>query len=141
MENRRFILICVFGVLLFLIYQASQQEQAAPAGERSSTVDEMAEMPDGPAAADPDLPTAAAADTPDTPEAPAAPAAAGSAAAATDGSIRVETDVVRARIALQGGDLRHLALLDYPESEADPQPLPIIDDTRAKWSIVESGVL
>ena len=41
MENRRFILICVFGVLLFLIYQAWQQEQAAPAGERPSTVDEM----------------------------------------------------------------------------------------------------
>ena len=142
MENRRFILICVFGVLLFLIYQAWQQEQAVPAGERSSTVDEMAEMaemPEGRATADPDLPTAASAA--DTPEAPEASAGTGPAAPAADGSIRVETDVVRARIALQGGDLRHLALLDYPESEAEPQPLPIIDDTRAKWSIVQSGVL
>lgn len=132
MENRRFILICVFGVLLFFVYQAWQQDQAQRTAEaqpelaaESASADTAREdLPQAPAAAGP----GASGDAP-------APMASG------DEDILVETDVVRARISLRGGDIRHLALLDYPESEARPDPLPILHDSRPKWSVVQSGVL
>ncbi|MHA7835172.1 MAG: membrane protein insertase YidC, partial [Algiphilus sp.] len=143
MENRRFILICAFGVLLFLIFQAWQSDQAqqAPAQQvaQSDRIPPDADMPEP---AQPAQDESAAMD--DTPQ-PARPArSAPSDAPGTEndaGFIAVETDVVRARIALKGGDIRQLLLLDYPESEANPRPLPILDDRRETWSIVQSGVL
>lgn len=132
MENRRFILICVFGVLLFFVYQAWQQDQAQLASEPPPELAAESELPQE---ADDDLPQAPGADEPAAPQDDVAPAA------DSNGEIRVSTDIVRARISLRGGDIRHLALLDYPESEARPDPLPILDDSRPKWSVLQSGVL
>ena len=142
MENRRFILICAFGVLLFLIFQAWQSDQARQAPAQVAQSERIPPDADLPEAAAPGRDDASAMD--DTPQ-PARPARADvgdSPAVENDaGFVNVETDVVRARIALKGGDLRQLLLLDYPESEANPRPLPILDDRRDTWSIVQSGVL
>lgn len=142
MENRRFILICAFGVLLFLIYQAWQTDQArqvpAQASAQTESIPPDADLPEGRPAQ-----TEGSGPDEDTPEpSPASqPQRSDDTILSENGFITVETDVVRARIALRGGDLRQLKLLDYPESEANPNPLPIIDDRRATWSIVQSGVL
>ncbi|MEQ9737359.1 MAG: hypothetical protein RLN67_09040, partial [Algiphilus sp.] len=104
MENRRFILICAFGVLLFLIFQAWQSDQARQAPAQVAQSERIPPDADLPEAAAPGRDDASAMD--DTPQ-PARPARADvgdSPAVENDaGFVNVETDVVRARIALKGG--------------------------------------
>lgn len=141
MENRRFILICVLGVLLFFTWRAWQDDQAgrrvADSGDTPALgIPPQAEVPRVETAGDSELPMPPAG----TAQAPGATAPT-TAAVGEQGSIRIETDLIRAEISLLGGDLRRLQLLEYPESRHRPEPLPLLDEHPDRWSVVQSGLL
>ncbi|MFP5358165.1 MAG: membrane protein insertase YidC [Gammaproteobacteria bacterium] len=130
MENRRFILIALLGVVLFFMYQAWQRDYASTGPVQATA----------PAAA----PTASAVTGED--EAPVArlPGSVAAAEAAPDSSgerIRVETDRLVAEISLLGGELRRLDLKDYPVSKDQPdQPLALLDDRNGRLFVLQSGL-
>ncbi|NGY06487.1 membrane protein insertase YidC [Solimonas terrae] len=124
MENRRFILIAMIGVVLFFLYQAWQKDY----GNRlpSTPVAETAQAPEGHAAA-----AVAAVDQ-----------TTGSAETGAEGeTIRVETDVYIAEISTQGGDLRRLELKQYPAAKDKPEPMSLLDDRNGRLFILQSGLV
>ncbi|MFC4250037.1 membrane protein insertase YidC [Sinimarinibacterium flocculans] len=131
MENRRFILIALLGVVLFFMYQAWQKDYViaatpAPAPDVAAAVP----VDDVPAAGD--VPTATLHDP--------APAS-GEAAAPGGARISVETDVMRAEIALDGGELRRLELPGFPVSKDQPDtPLALLDDRAGRLFVLQSGL-
>ena len=138
MENRRFILICVLGVILYFMYNSWQQDYAQPEIARTSTSASDFEAIDRPEAdADSELPR------------PAAPASRGSSDRAqmdeadspSGRLIRVRTDVLDLEISTTGGDLRRVAFLKYPlDKGVIDKPVALIDDRAGRWFVVQSGV-
>lgn len=133
MENRRFILIALLGVVLFFMYQAWQKEFATTA---SAPVAADAETPVR--SSDPeDIPTAVTvADeaTPTTAEAVSADAAPGA-------RVRIETDVLIAEVALDGGDLRRVEFKGYAVSKDRPdENLALLDDRQGRLFVLQSGL-
>jgi YidC/Oxa1 family membrane protein insertase len=55
--------------------------------------------------------------------------------------IVIETDVVRARISLQGGDLTEVALFEHTIEVNDPTPFRILQSQPARSFIAQSGLL
>jgi YidC/Oxa1 family membrane protein insertase len=125
MENRRFILFVLLGVVLFFMYEAWQQDYASPAVPDPTPV-AAANVP-----ADDDIPSAAVnADAAGTP-----------LAVPTGSLIEVQTDVLRVEIATVGGELRRAELLGYPEhKEHADRPLALLDDRAPRWFVLQSGV-
>lgn len=126
MENRRFVLLALIGVIVFFMYQAWQKDYARP---------------EAPAAAE-HAPTAATAALADAAPVPA-PVEASKPAATPDAPgprIRVETDLYIAEISLQGGELRRLQLKGYPVSREQPQDVALLDDGKAHRLILQSGL-
>jgi YidC/Oxa1 family membrane protein insertase len=130
MENRRFILIALLGVVLFFMYQAWQKDYApqphAPVEAASPAVNTVEDIPTA-------QPTAAtsAADG-------AAPTVPGTAA---DTRIVFETDLYAGEIALNGGELRRLELKAYPLSKDHPdRPMALLDDRNGRLFVVQSGL-
>lgn len=124
MENRRFLLIAVLGVVLFFLYQAWQKDY----GNRP-----------------PSPPPAASAQVPSD-DAAAAAAVAEQSAAGDHGAedaqrIRVETDVYVAEISLLGGELRRLELKRYPAVKGKPEPMSLLDDRNGRLFILQSGLV
>lgn len=125
MENRRFILIAMLGVVLFFIYQAWQKDY----GNR--------------------LPATPAAQTAQAPEGSAAEAAATvdqtattPATVSSDGeTIRVETDVYIAEISTLGGEMRRVELKQYPASKGSAEPMSLLDDRNGRLFILQSGLV
>jgi YidC/Oxa1 family membrane protein insertase len=135
MENRRFILIALLGVVLFFMYQAWQKDYASPALPPSEPTAALP-VPD-----DTDIPSAVLDDVPVAGTTASAAAPATTTTAAAGARIRVETDVLRAEIALDGGDLRRLELLDYPVSkEHQGTPLALLDDRPGRLFVLQSGL-
>ncbi|MES0874967.1 membrane protein insertase YidC [Sinimarinibacterium thermocellulolyticum] len=133
MENRRFILIALLGVVLFFMYQAWQKDYAVPPAPSSETAAPVLPSQAGVTAATPaDVPTAQLqADTPDVADGRAANAA----------RVRVQTDVLRAEISLDGGELRRLELPGYPVSKDQPDtPLALLDDRAGRLFVLQSGL-
>ncbi|MFA5938459.1 MAG: membrane protein insertase YidC [Sinimarinibacterium sp.] len=131
MENRRFILIALLGVVVFFLYQAWQKDYAAPVPAPAST-------PAAAAITDDAIPSARSGDVP----AVQAPQSA-TATPAADPSARVtvETDILRAEIALDGGDLRRLQLKDYAVSKDQPETsLALLDDRDGHYFVLQSGL-
>jgi len=127
MENRRFILFALLGVVLFFMYEAWQKDYGPQPG-RSAAVATPA-----PAAESTDVPTAASAGAVETPKA-AAPAVA-------DQIVVVQTDLLRAEISTRGGELRKLELIGYPEFKDQPQKaLALLDDSPDRWFVLQSGL-
>ena len=93
--------------------------------------------------------------TGDVPSSPANQGAAGTAVPATTSEaapkqdlldkgqrIEVVTDLVRAEIDTVGGDLRQLALLNYPVAAKTPQePFHLLNDTLPEVFVAQSGLL
>jgi YidC/Oxa1 family membrane protein insertase len=133
MENRRFILIALLGVVLFFMYQAWQKDYAVTTPPRVDAPTAVLPAEPGAVSAAPsDIPTAAvqaeAADLADS----------GSASGAR---IQVETDVLRAEIALDGGELRRLELPGYPVSKDQPDiALALLDDRNGRLFVLQSGL-
>lgn len=147
MDNRRFILFCALGAILFLMYQAWQKDHAPkPASYAETTA--------APAAAIPpvdetnsELPAPGASTTPTT--GATATATPNEEAPLTQGQvvrngtrIRVTTDVLRAEIDTYGGDLRRIELLGIPVSKKLPdQNLRLLNDQLPNFFIVQSGLV
>lgn len=141
MENRRFILIALLAVVLFFMYQAWQEDFASP-------VTAEAPLATTPVPVSDDLPTLSQA----APREPAAATAAGEdlpslrapneAAGASGGRVVVETDLVRAEIALDGGELRRLELKGYAVSKERPdEDFALLDDRLGRLFVLQSGVV
>ncbi|MFQ5993454.1 MAG: membrane protein insertase YidC [Acidiferrobacterales bacterium] len=141
MDNQRFLLVIALGIILFMIFQAWQEEQrvreappeTATAPETQATAPQ--EVPPAPEVPSPaPTPTAPAPTT----EAPAPPAP----AAASSGRVKVVTDLLEATIDLAGGDLRVLKLLDYPVSVDQPDnPFVLMNDSGSEALIAQSGLI
>ena len=130
MENRRFILIALLGVVLFFLYPAWQKDHpatpppaAAPAAQGTAAPDET------PSATAPASPSGSA----------AAPAA--SEASAPGERITVRTDLFAATISTLGADLRRVELLNYPFTKNHPEhKVALLDDEDDRWFVIQSGL-
>lgn len=128
MENRRFILIALMGVVLFFIYQAWQKDHAP------EPVPVAAAAPAALPAISDDAPKPAA--VTDAVSATPPPAAANPSA-----RVKVKTDLFDAEIALAGGELRKVQLTAYPASKDKPEEkLALLDDRADHWYVLQSGL-
>lgn len=138
MENVRLVLFAALGMVLFLLWQAWQQDYGgrpvAPAEERSQS------QPASPSV-QADVPAAPPAGT--SPEAPATPPARAAQATVTAAPrVQVQTDVMRVEIDPAGGTIRRLALPGYPVSVDRPdQPFRLLDDEDGLLFVAQSGIL
>jgi len=144
MENRRLVLIALLGVVIFFIYQAWQDEQAAQRAARelsdAASVSAPGEIPASDAATDAGaVPLAGSTQSAVTADgASAVPAA--TTAAGSGGSITVTTDVLRVEISLDGGDLRRVELLDYELVKDGKDPVALLNDRDGYWFVLQSGL-
>ncbi|MDP3420959.1 MAG: membrane protein insertase YidC [Thiobacillus sp.] len=125
MDNQRLILFIVFSFTLLLLWEA-WQDQNAPVPETPTTAS-------APATGAP-TPTQAL-------NAPPAPAAAPTSGFAKGQRAVVETDVLRASIDANGGDLRELKLLTYRETEDKNQILTLFEDSATRPYLAQSGLV
>ena len=148
MDFQRMILFGALGMVLLLLWQSwleyesgknntgfnSNTSMSASSGTAQNgaigTNVEADDVPQAPAAS-------AAPETTDTPSAiPASQSLPGAH------RITVETDLVRAEIDTQGGDLRHLGLLTYPVSLDQPDiPFVLLNDSGADLFLIQDGLL
>jgi YidC/Oxa1 family membrane protein insertase len=131
MENRRFFLIALIGVVLFFTYQAWQQDygpQAQPAAAVETTP--------VPTVADVDVPVATPGQVPTATTTPDA-----SPTAATASRIVVDTDLFTAEISTEGGELRRLALNNYSVTKKNPdEKFALLDDRNGRYFVLQSGL-
>ncbi len=130
MENRRFVLLAVLGVLLFFIYQAWKTGHGpAPAISPPDTPAAAASQAEARQASG-DVPTIGVPETAATTTAVAAPK-----------RLIVRTDLYEGEISLTGGDLRRLELIGYPVSKKNPkQSIPLLNDRDGHFFVLQSGV-
>ena len=142
MENQRLFLIVALVLVLFLIWQAWIEEQAArhPPPPPTATAPVDGTVSPEQASTDGSVPTQAALPSAPLPTSDAMPAPV--SALSSGRRIRVITDVFEAEIDTVGGDLRHVGLVTYPESlEHEDQPFTLLNDSRSHLFIAQSGLL
>jgi len=123
MDNQRLILFIVFSFSLLLLWEA-WQDKNAPAPVAPSTT------------------SAPATGAPTPSQALNAPVAAPEQAGfATGPRAVVETDVLRATIDANGGDLRELLLLQYRETEDKNQVFTLFEDAKTRPYLAQSGLV
>jgi YidC/Oxa1 family membrane protein insertase len=134
MESQRSLLLIVFAMSLFMLFNAWQQDQhpSAPAAPASTKKDST--LPPAPTEK---LPAPAATATPATPQAPSA----AGALSAPGTIIHVETDVYRADISSVGGDLRRLELKQHRAVEDSNQPFVLFQQRADHVYIAQSGLI
>jgi YidC/Oxa1 family membrane protein insertase len=137
MENRRFILIALLGVVIFFRVQAWKRDfaPATPSPSPAAAVADEGEVAPPTTVPPPTAPSPTPATTPGTtPAATATPEAPAQ-------RIRVETDLVVAQIASVGGELRRVELKGYPVSKDKPQAnLALLDDHAGHMFVLQSGL-
>jgi YidC/Oxa1 family membrane protein insertase len=112
MDNIRFILVVTFAMLVFMLWQAWQQDYG-PKPEVAAIVNTEG------ANAKEDLPTTAGAASAQTETTVQNPASVPVAAASTAKTVKVKTDVIELEIDMQGGTITNLDLLNYPIEKAN----------------------
>jgi YidC/Oxa1 family membrane protein insertase len=127
MDNQRLILFIVFSFSLLLLWEAwqSKHEPALPTGVGSS---EQSAVP----SPSQELSTSAAV--------PSSPSTMQSGFAKGDRAV-VETDVLRAEIDANGGDLRNLQLLPYRETEDKGRVFTLFEDSTKRPYLAQSGLI
>ncbi len=135
MDNLRLILFAALAFVLFLMWQAWQEDYGPKRPPVSPPP--QAEAP----AAVQDLPSAPAeSPAPETQDTPAALVTA--TTFQTGERIRVRTDALDVEIDTIGGDLRRLYLRNYPVSlEQSAQPFPLLQDSGNPIFIGQSGLI
>jgi len=119
MDNQRLILFIVFSFSLLLLWETWQDKHApAPVAPATVSAPTPSQALNAPAAA--------------------APAQAGFAKGQR---AQVETDVLRATIDANGGDLRQLQLLPYRETEDKNQVFTLFEDDRTRPYLAQSGLV
>jgi YidC/Oxa1 family membrane protein insertase len=127
MDNQRLILFIVFSFSLLLLWEAWQSRHEPEAPPAAVTAGEQTSAP--------------------TPTQDLVPGTAPAAAAANQGAFArgaraiVETDVLRAEIDANGGDLRRLELLAYRESEDKTKVLTLFEDGAERPYVAQSGLI
>jgi len=141
MEIQRFILLAGLALVLLLLSQAWFEFEA---GYEAATVTSapgttVSGLPPGEV---PEAPPVEAAVSDTVPTAPGAPAAA-AAPAVTEDTVTVTTDLLRVTISTVGGDIRRVALLDYPVSVDTPDDpfLLLRDGAGGDRYIAQSGLI
>ena len=143
MENQRFFLVIALAFVLFLIWDAWQQEQLA---RLEPTPDEVAvSTPDGRESV-PTAPTGAADAGPDVEaipgSVPVAPDVAAQPQLQSAGRVRVVTDLMNVEIDTRGGDIRRLGLRTYSRSVDQPdEPFMLLHDGGPDLYVVQSGLV
>ena len=123
MDNQRLILFIVFSFSLLLLWEAWQEKTA-------------------PAPIAPTVASAPATSAPTPSQALNAPAAAPAQTGLVAGQRAVvETDVLRATIDANGGDLRQLQLLPYRETEDKNQVFTLFEDDPIQLYLAHSGLV
>ena len=123
MDNQRLILFIVFSFSLLLLWEAWQDQHA-------------------PAPAAPTTASAPASTVPTPSQALSAPAAAPALTAFAKGQRAVvETDVLRATIDANGGDLRELELLPYRETDDEKQVFTLFEEDRKQPYLAQTGLV
>jgi len=133
MDNQRLFLVIALVFVLFLIWQAWMEEQAA------KTLPSQAVVTGEPA---PPSSTTEAAPRQDLPSVPAIPGVPAAKLLDTSQRIQVITDMFVAEIDATGGDLRHVGLRAYPQSLEDKnQPFVLLQDSPPEIYIAQSGLI
>jgi YidC/Oxa1 family membrane protein insertase len=127
MDNYRLILLLALGLIVMMIWQAWEQEHATAPPAAQATPD-----------ARPGPPTAVA-----PPASPQAATTAPSPVGLKRGTrVVVTTDLVRAEIDTEGGDLRDLWLLHHPVSVDRPdQPFALFKESEKQLFVAQSGLI
>ena len=143
MDNQRLFIWAIFGVLLWMNYQAwvemfEPAPSAAPAEASAPAAAIDAELPAlsaGDLAADDSIPVApeeVPAIEPQTPSMPAVSAA----------TISVTTDVLDIRISTEGGTLNQALLPKYPVAKDRPdEPINLLSAEPNSFAVVQSGLI
>jgi YidC/Oxa1 family membrane protein insertase len=118
MDNRRLILLLIFGFSLLMLWE-NWQKHVAPKPQAAATAAQPAGAPSSSSAAVP-TPSATPGATPQVPVAAAAQPA--------GPRVRVRTDRYIAEIAAPGGDIVHLELLDHRAAEDKTRNLVLFDE-------------
>ena len=134
MESIRFPLIAALAVVCFFLYQAWQQDQApAPEPASLSPIDQVD--------VDDDVPTLAASPTRSEEPTLAPDADTPAVVEPSTQQVVVETDVMRAFIDPQGGNLVRVELLDYPVEADSDVPLAVLHQGSRGFFVVQTGLL
>jgi YidC/Oxa1 family membrane protein insertase len=146
MENQRLILFVALSVVILLLYSAWQEQYGPKPQPRKETTQPAVGQKPGAVQAPgvPVAPGAAPGETPEmAPAQPAAtPAAAGAQAIGSQQPIHVRTDLFDVVIDTMGGDIRKVALLQYPEHVDTPdKPVQLFNDSLPRMLIAQSGLL
>ena len=132
MDSQRLILFFALAFILMLIsqaWEADHQAKSPPPPTASAPAQAQREVPPAP-------------DVPQPPQPQDASAAVPTEKPGSGRQIEVETDLFRALIDTEGGDLRSLHLLAYPVSVDKPQtPLQLLSDTGNEVFIAQSGLI
>jgi len=127
MDNQRLFLFIALSMILFLLWQAWEQEhRPAPVPTTTSTTGTPAEVPAAP------VPNGAApAGAPAKPE-----------TLERGRRIKIETDLFEAQLDTYGGDLREVLLRKYPVSADTPdKPFPLLGDGAGQLFVAQSGLI
>ncbi len=139
MDNQRLILFMALAFILFLTWEAWQEDygpQPVVSNAVESVTPAMEAPKDVPVAQQTLSETVANADTPD------APAATGMEASSESQRIRVTTDTLDLIIDTRGGDIRQADLLKYPAASDKPdEPFRLMRDSLPNLFVAQSGLL
>ena len=135
-EQLRTMLLIALCVVLFLLWQAWQQDYGPKPPPRPAQLDTETATERAPAAPA-DVPT-----VPDTPsQAAPAPSPQAEGAAPAREVIEVRTDLLSVDISPVGGAMQRLELLAYPVSLDKPdEPVRLFDDAPGTFYIAQSGL-
>lgn len=129
MDTQRLILFVVFSFSLLLLWEAWQTKDQAP--QTQATAQQAAKPADG-------VPAATAPQQTAQPAVQQAPQGKGFAKGAR---AIIETDVYRAEIDANGGDLRKLELTGYHQVDDAGKALVLLDDSAAAPYVAQNGLL
>lgn len=124
MDNQRLILFIVFSFSLLLLWEAWQDKNVPPPPAPTTASAPAAGIP-----------------TPSEALKASAPAVARSASFGRGPRAVVETDVLRATIDSNGGDLRELQLLPYRETDDKNQVFTLFEDNQTQPYLAQSGLV
>jgi YidC/Oxa1 family membrane protein insertase len=151
MDNLRFVLVVTFAMLVFMLWQAWEQDYG-PKPEVAAIV-----SPEGIKTKE-DLPTTAEASL-QAESTLQNPVASPVAVASTSNTVKIKTDVIALEIDLQGGTVTNLDLLDYPVEKAnnvvnslrkmvgmevaeiDSAPVRLFNNNQEKIFVAQSGLI
>lgn len=133
MDNQRLFLVMALVFVLFLIWQAWMEEQAAKTPRPAVVTAEPGPSGSSVTAAPPQQ---------DLPSIPATPGEPAGKRLDSSQRVQVTTDLFVAEIDATGGDLRHVGLRTFPQSLNDKsKPFVLLQDSPPEIMIAQSGLI